>query len=194
MAELLGVSRNTIGNWEKGGNIDEPTRKRVQEFIDTYNEAEYIEPNNDSVNKITNYKPTSSDLIPFWDLDFIAGTAFDAVDHKKSQPDYYMDIPDFRGCTAFRAYSDSMEGLIKSGSILFGTKIERWAEHLEYGQIYGIVCQDGRKYLKYIKKYHENPSMFFLLQSENKFYEEFELPKEAIRSIWLIHGHLSKRI
>jgi hypothetical protein len=49
-----------------------------------------------------------------------------------------------------------MEGLIKSGSILFGTKVERWLEHLEYGQVYGIICDDGRKYLKYIKRYREN--------------------------------------
>jgi len=148
----------------------------------------------DDITKITNYKPTSSNLIPFWDIDFIAGNAFDTVDIKRSKPDYYMDIPDFRGCTAFRAYSDSMEGLIKSGSVLFGTKVENWTEHLEYGQIYGIVCQDGRKYLKYIKKYREDPHTYFLLESENKFYDEFEMPKEAIRSIWLIHGHLSKRI
>jgi transcriptional regulator with XRE-family HTH domain len=145
--------------------------------------------------RLTNYKPSKfEDLVPFWDIDFIAGNNFDSVDSQTSKPTYYMDIPDFRGCTAFRAYSDSMEGLIKSGSILFGTKVERWDEHLEYGQVYGIVCDDGRKYLKYIKRYRENPHDYFLLESENKAYDEFEMPKSAIRSIWLIHGHLSKRI
>jgi phage repressor protein C with HTH and peptisase S24 domain len=156
---------------------------------------EILRSNNSEVNKITNYKPsTLEQLIPFWEVDFIAGNGFDAVDNKSTQPTYYMDIPDFRGCTAFKAFSDSMEGLIKSGSILFGTKVERWEEHLEFGQIYGIVCQDGRKYLKYIKKYRDDPKNYFLLESENKFYDEFEMPKASIRSIWLIHGHLSKRI
>lgn len=145
--------------------------------------------------KITNYKPKAQDLlIPYFDVDFIAGNAFESIDNKTTVPNYFMDIPDFRGCTAFRAYSDSMEGLIKSGSILFGTKVETWFEHLEYGQIYGIVCSDGRKYLKYIKKYRENPIDYFLLESENKFYDEFEMPKKSIRSIWLIHGHLNKRV
>jgi hypothetical protein len=145
--------------------------------------------------KLTNYKPSKlEDLIPFWEIDFIAGNNFDAIDNRTATPTYYMDVPDFRGCTAFRAYSDSMEGLIKSGAILFGTKVERWHEHLEYGQIYGIVCDDGRKYLKYIRRYRENPAEYFLLESENKSYDEFEMPKKAIRSIWLIHGHLSKRI
>lgn len=146
-----------------------------------------------SVQKHTNYKPTS-ELIPMYNVDFIAGTAFDAVENPTSKPDYYMDIPDFRGCTAFKAYSDSMEGLIKSGSILFGTKVERWNEFLEYGQIYGIVCEDGRKFLKYIKRYKDAPKEYFLLASENDFYEDFEMPKKFIRSIWLVHGHLTKRV
>lgn len=147
----------------------------------------------ESIRKHTNYKPGSG-LIPMYNVDFIAGTAFDAVENPLTKPDYYMDIPDFRGCTAFKAYSDSMEGLIKSGSILFGTKVEHWNDYLEYGQIYGIVCVDGRKFLKYIKRYKEAPKDYFLLASENDFYEDFEMPKKFIRSIWLVHGHLTKRI
>ena len=146
------------------------------------------------INKLTNYKPKSTDLIPYYDKDFIAGTVFETVESQISVPDYYMDVPEFRGCTAFRAYSDSMEGIIKSGSVLFGTKVEEWREYLEYGQIYGIVCEDGRRFLKYIRRYMEAPKEFFLLQSENKFYDDFEMPKNRIRSIWLIHGHLNKRV
>jgi phage repressor protein C with HTH and peptisase S24 domain len=168
------------------GNNAEPASQNAQLPIEKVNH---------SPSKLTNYKPSKfEDLVPFWEIDFIAGNSFDSIDNQTSKPTYYMDIPDFRGCTAFRAYSDSMEGLIKSGSILFGTKVERWHEHLEYGQVYGIVCDDGRKYLKYIKRYRENPREYFLLESENKAYDEFEMPKSAIRSIWLIHGHLSKRI
>lgn len=146
------------------------------------------------VNKLTNYKPNKDGLIPFYDVDFVAGNAFETVETQTVTPEYYMDIPDFRGCTAFRAYSDSMEGIIKSGSVLFGTKVDEWQACLEFGQIYGIVCNDGRKFLKYIRKFMESPKEYFLLQSENKFYDEFEIPKNRIRSIWLIHGHLNKRV
>lgn len=196
LATELGVTRNTIANWENGGKMTGATHKRVQKFMLSkfgFEKVEKLE--SERLSKLTDYKPSKrEELIPFWELDFIAGNAFDAVDSHQAKPDYYMDIPDFRGCQAFRAYSDSMEGMIKSGSILFGTKVERWNEHLEYGQVYGIVCDDGRKYLKYIKRYRENSKDFFLLESENKSYDEFEMPKKAIRSIWLIHGHLSKRI
>ena len=86
---------------------------------------------NSEVNKLTNYKPEKEGLIPFYDVDFIAGSVFEAVETQTVMPEYYMDIPDFRGCTAFRAYSDSMEGIIKSGSVLFGTKVDEWQAYLE---------------------------------------------------------------
>lgn len=184
----IGVTRDTIINYEKGGVIPESKLELLRSLSNS------IVNDSQEVNKLTNYHPQNDTLIPFYDVDFIAGTIFEAVETQTVTPEYYMDIPDFRGCTAFRAYSDSMEGIIKSGSVLFGTKIEEWDVHLEFGQIYGIVCKDSRKYLKYIKKYRENPKDYFLLESENKFYDEFEIPKDYIRSIWLIHGHLNKRV
>jgi len=132
-------------------------------------------------------------LVPFYDIDFSAGPGIATMDITQVQPDYYMDVPEFSGCTAFRAYSDSMEKLIKSGSILFGTKVDEWNVHLEYGQIYGIICNDGRRYLKYIRRHLENHKEWFLLKSENESYDDFDLPKKAIRSVWLIHGWLNKR-
>ncbi|RKS00465.1 LexA family transcriptional regulator [Flavobacterium sp. 102] len=138
-------------------------------------------------------KKHSGMLVPFYDIDFSAGADIATVDNVQVTPDYYMDVPEFSGCTAFRAYSDSMERLIKSGSILFGTKVEEWLLHLEYGQIYGIICRDGRRYLKYIRKNQENPKELFLLKSENESYDDFDIPKNAIRSVWLIHGWLNKR-
>lgn len=132
--------------------------------------------------------------IPFWDMDVVGQAASFENVISSTKPTYYLDAPDFNGCYAFRANTDTMEGVIRTGSIIFATKIQDWVSHLEYGQIYLIICNDGRKYLRYIKRFKENPREYFFLQSENKFYDEFELPKAAIDSIWLIHGHLSKRI
>jgi len=191
-ASKVGVTIRTIQNWERGEVIPSSKYELLHSIMNDNVVNEKSAPYN-----ITNYKPSikeANSQIPFFNIDFIAGNSFESVDNNTTIPDYYMDIPDFRGCVAFRAYSDSMEGLIKSGSILFGTKVEQWNEHLEFGQVYGIVCNDGRKYLKYIKKFRENPKEYFCLESENKFYDEFEMPKKNIRSIWLIHGHLNKRV
>jgi phage repressor protein C with HTH and peptisase S24 domain len=132
-------------------------------------------------------------LVKFYDTDFAAGDVQFYEDNNTIVPAYEMDIPEFAGCTAFRSYGDSMEPMIKSGSILFGTAIVDWASHLEYGQIYGIVCIDNRKYLKYIRKDKEQPHTQFLLRSENKEYDDFEIPKNKIKAIWLIHGWINKK-
>lgn len=184
-----------------------PSTKFLQSIMDAYGiNSKDLEENPTIINKALDpkekyikapdgkfYKAKTNELVPFYNVDFAAGNQLVLVDNNQVQPDYYMDVPEFAGCTAFRAYSDSMERLIKSGNILFGTKVEEWNIHLEYGQIYGIICTDGRRYLKYIKKWTTNPSEYFLLKSENIDYDDFEIPKNAIRSIWLIHGWLNRR-
>jgi len=136
---------------------------------------------------ITNHhvnKRKSDALIPFYNADFMAGAAEMYYEDATIYPEYYMDVPEFYGCTAFRAYSDSMESKIRSGNILFGIKINDWRSHLEYGQIYGITCTDGRRYLKYIRK--DKDDKHFLLKSENENYDDFTIPKSKINNIWLI--------
>jgi phage repressor protein C with HTH and peptisase S24 domain len=140
-------------------------------------------------------KPKPQGLIQFYDVDFSAGDIEFYEDNFTIKPAYTMDIPEFNGCTAFRTYNNSMEKLIYSGDIVFATKEESWQDGLEYGQIYGIVCHNGRKYLKYIRKSPDNHATHFLLKSENtQEYDDFELQKDKVKSIWLIHGWLKKRI
>lgn len=193
----LNVSKGTVSSY-LNGNI-KASEKFLDKFANFYNIGidllrDSSESSSLEITKFTNKQSNKKDkLVPFYDIDFAAGNSLTMVDNTQVAPDYYMDVPEFSGCTAFRAYSDSMEKLIKSGSILFGTKVEEWQIHLEYGQIYGIICTDGRRYLKYIKKHPEQSKEFFLLKSENDFYDDFDIPKKSVRSIWLIHGWLNKR-
>jgi len=147
-----------------------------------------------SNSKIKRTRP-SNQLINFYDVDFAAGDINFFDDNYAIKPAYTMDIPEFNGCTAFRTYNNSMEKLIYSGDILFATKENDWQNHIEYGQIFGIVCNNARKYLKYIRKADGKESTHFLLKSENTDeYDDFLLEKHKIKSIWLIHGWLKKRV
>lgn len=197
IATNLDFSKGTVSSY-LNGNI-KASENFLEKFANFYEVdinllRDVSNENNLEITKFTNKQSNKKDkLVPFYDIDFAAGNSLTLVDNSQVTPDYYMDVPEFSGCTAFRAYSDSMEKLIKSGSILFGTKVEEWQIHLEYGQIYGIICTDGRRYLKYIKKHPDLSKDFFLLKSENDFYDDFDIPKKSIRSIWLIHGWLNKR-
>jgi len=141
-------------------------------------------------NFLEELKPNYSN-IPFFDVDF---DKVDIDNLNRNNADFTMSIPDFNGCIAFRTYSDSMHNLFKNGDILFVTKIQDWESHLEYGQIYGIICKDNRRYLKYIRKSVNKDETHFLLKSENADFDDFLIPKSSIKSIWLIHGYMSKRI
>lgn len=204
LVEQLGSYQSTISAIKNGErNVPDRMAKKISEIFgyDYEKLMDRTELSDEPIKRIesapegkTKKRPPNPDKqVPIYDVDFMAGNGIAMFeDAHQEVPMYYMDIPQFNGCEGFRAYNDSMEPKIKSGSILFGERLENWHEHLEYGQIYGIVCHDNRRYLKYIKKWHENPNEYFNLVSENTFYDEFEILKKEIKSIWLIHGWLNK--
>lgn len=145
-----------------------------------------------SLNGHAKHRKPGKELIPYYEADFMAGASGEFYNESALKPAYYMDIPEFRGCTAFRAYSDSMEKLITSGNILFGLKLDDWQSHLEYGQIYGIIMKDNRRYLKYLKLHKENEENYFLARSENAHFDDMNLPKNKIKTLWLIDGWLTR--
>lgn len=197
LAKLIGVSATAIGQFEGGRNYPKTEvllklgKVLDYDFINDVDVKTIGAGGNITKTGANKRKPEA--LIPFYNADFMAGNADLFYDDDTIYPEYYMDVPEFAGCTAFRAYSDSMEKIIRSGSILFGVKLDDWQSHLEYGQIYGITTTDRRRYLKYIRRSHEDHKNYFLLKSENEDYDDFELPKEKIKNIWLIEGWMDKR-
>jgi len=197
VSRATGIPYDRMYKWTKG--LSKPKTEDfnilVEYFKNGYSSAGAVEVRGHSGTIYTSSanKRNDKSLIPFYNADFIAGNAELYYDDDTIYPEYYMDVPEFSGCTAFRAYSDSMETRIKSGNILFGTKQEDWKEHLEYGQIFGITCLSGIRYLKYIRKYDADEEHYFLLKSENKNYDDFKIAKSKIKNIWLINGWIDKR-
>jgi DNA-binding XRE family transcriptional regulator len=191
----LGLSRNMIGMIERG-------EKPITYSTETKIKLLLLEKDNSVVNgrvikapegKIKRrIKSRVSNKIPVHDVDFEAGKGIEFYDDiRNSEPEYYMDVPDFAGCTAFRSYGISMNKLIDSGAILFATPEEDWREYIEYGQIYGIICHNKRRFLKFVRK-SAKPNHFLLI-SNNPDFDPFDLPISKIKSVWLIHGWLNKR-
>lgn len=139
----------------------------------------------DSLNDISH-----ENLIPYYDVDFAAGAL--ELYNDPSQVSYYLDVPEFTGCTAFKVYGDSMYPKIANGTMVFAKKLSQWDEHIEYGRIYGVVCRDGRKFIKYIRKNRKDPKNSFVLSSENESYDDFEVKHTNIHNIWMIHGWVVK--
>lgn len=171
-------------------------QEKVPREIDQANEEQP-----DYLTKRRNLKNGTVELLKQLPYDPIINTDIDIAasepdielydDNNKSPEDYYY-IPEFSGCRAFNVYSDSMEPKIPKGCKIFAKKVEDWQEVLELGQIYAIGLHDGRRFIKVIKKSKEKGKDYFLLHSENSEYDDWDLPKEKIRSIWLIDGWMNK--
>lgn len=132
--------------------------------------------------------------IPVLDIDIAAADSnTEMYDDKGQHPVDYLYVPEFAGCTAVNCYSDSMEPLINKGARMFIIKVDGWKKVLEYGQVYVVGLKDGRRFLKYIKRSKEDHTKNFLLVSHNVDYEEFEVPKDEIKSIWMVEGYMNKR-
>lgn len=189
--ELIGVSKQTFYNKIKASKPDINFLTLVKEKLDIDILGQInIDQSEKNISSIK-HKPG---LIPFYNADFMAGRSEVYYDDDTQHPEYYMDVPEFSGCIAFRAFGDSMEKIIKSSSVLFGLKLDDdWRSSLEYGQIYGITMKNGLRYLKYIRKSKENEKTMFLLKSENEKYDDFEVEKSKIKNIWLIQGWIDKR-
>ncbi len=82
-----------------------------------------------------------------------------------------------------------MEPLISNGDIIALRKIEDWQTYILYGEIYGIMTDEWRT-VKRVRK-AQDPA-YILLEPINKEYDEQEIPKSIIRSVWQVLGSVKK--
>ena len=207
LEHAIGVKRGIVSNWERGANgIPPKMAAKISAYFKIPLDDFYKKNLNSPVEIATSEGPITGSVyknpllpanklgeaeVPYYDFDFMAGDSVEFYNDSTERPSYTMRIPGFAGCISFPSYGDSMEKLIRRGSILFGRKLEDWHSFLEFGQIYGIVMQDERRFLKYIRK-AADPKNRFLLRSENDKYDDFEIPIKKIKNIWLIEGWMLK--
>lgn len=209
LARDLGYSKGNISSYLKGKL--EPSRSFMEKFYKFYNMEPLENLSKNALHepsqvyqkeKITlspegkvkrNKVLSGFNQVPYYDVDFIAGTNLETIDAGAIEPSYYMSVPIFKDCAAFNCYSDSMQPLIQKGNIIFCTHVNDWQDVLEFGQIYAISLHDNRRFLKYIVRHESKSDTHFLLRSENNHYDTFEVPKSKIKGIWLVHGWMNKQ-
>lgn len=187
IADIIGKERTTYTRIEKSGRLKSEYYNLLKiAFPDL---DDFRDTSNMSVLRKSNSKYNTK--TPVYEIDFMGGLG-SALELGTTNPDYYVEIPEFNGCTAFRIFGNSMEPLIKSGSLVFAKKIDNWKEYIELGQIYGIVLKDGRRICKKVKK---SPQEGYLrIISENPDFDEDVIRIKDVSSIWLIHGWIVKYV
>ena len=132
------------------------------------------------------FKEEKYRLVPILNLDARGGFA----DNMEDGSEYVVDMIPFRNARAgdicVPITGDSMSPTYRPGSLALIRRIEDWYEFIEYGQVYVIELNDGRRIIKEIRCYREAPDNKFLCISHNPTYDPVVLPKRKIRRMFLV--------
>lgn len=125
---------------------------------------------------------------PVYDIDVTCG--FDSRSLRDEEIVGYVDLPYISkdGRHIVSATGESMTPIVKDGDKIVLKELMSW-DLLYYGQIYIVVTEDFRM-MKYIHK-HPTDSTKVVLKSENKHYDDIELPKKLILKLFIVENILS---
>lgn len=189
VAEYLGVTQAYISQIERGllELPDEYIDKIKNEGVYSVEFSNIPESNRNLLGSEikVNYK-----LLPLVNMDVVGGINNQEVDTSQYIRDYIPFVNAKEGDICCPVTGRSMDPIYPGGCIVQIRKIIKWKEYLEFGQVYVIDLEDGRRLIKEVKKGKNED--FFLLRSCNKDYEDREIPIDMIYSVWLVIAKYEK--
>lgn len=72
------------------------------------------------------------------------------------------------------------------GTLMLIRKVEGWRDYFGYGHTFVLFLNDGRRIMKEVRKFGDNPKEYVLCVSHNSEYEPEELPKAMIVSVYKV--------
>lgn len=122
---------------------------------------------------------------PYFNVEFKGG--FDLlVNDQTATPDYLISLPQFNHMDVAwcNISGPSMEPEISNGDIICLQPVEDWQKGIIYGEIYGIITQNGMRTVKRIRK-AADPEMV-TLQPTNPKFDTQDIPKEQIYKLFRV--------
>jgi len=175
LATILGVSKNTIYNYEKGEKIPD---SKIQILYKT-------------INGIDSFEKQNNVTVPYYDVDFTAGF-LTLEDNQQTQPTSYITHPFFKDCNyVVRASGQSMAKVIAHGDAIGLTKINNWQEFFPFGEIYAIVTKDNFRMIKVITKGETEDTYTLLSKPTDNKKNDFppqQIRKDLILSIFKVQA------
>lgn len=201
LAEYLGVTQAFISQVEKG-NRPVPNEYIIKIKADGFYKIPELAPAEcDIVNKnlnITHLIPNDGTyrLVPLINSDAVGGMhkindiSFNDEEYIKA----YIPFTDaLSGDVCIQVTSDSMSPTCPAGCIVQIREVSNWKEYFGYGSIFVIQLKDGRRIIKEVTRYDNNPKEYVLCVSHNKDVPAEELPKGFIISVWKVIKILNNR-
>jgi transcriptional regulator with XRE-family HTH domain len=186
IAEKTGYGRATLSNYLSGRvRASEPF---IRKFYDTYG-------NKLAANNVSHETQTKSKQIPFYDVDVSAG-AVKVYDDNGEHPAFFASIPGFEDCDfGARIYGHSMYPTYPAGIYIVCKRISN-LEIIPYGECFLVITDEFRMAKRLLKSKYKG---YVLASSDNeeikngvRVFDNFELPKDKIRKLYLIKGQVRK--
>lgn len=125
-----------------------------------------------------------------YDIDATCGTDGRALEFTDEKVIGSIDAPEINPHSQIIfASGDSMQPLIYSGDRIVIRKIESW-DYFNYGQVYLIITNEYRL-IKRVRRHPKDEENLILLRSENKEYDDIDLPKKEILYLYLVENVLA---
>ena len=127
-------------------------------------------------------------LVPVYNFDAVGG--MNAGNEITDAPAYIEKYVPFMGAhdedICVHVTGNSMIPTYSPGTLLLIRKVEGWREYFGYGHTFVLFLNDGRRILKEVRRFPDNPKDYILCVSHNKEYESEELPKAMILSVYKV--------
>jgi len=189
-----GISESAIGNYKRGETKPKNSNAKILiDFFEKINainrEDEILIDKNFEIDKI--YAINQKGIgVPYYDVDFKSG--FDIVENDQTLlPAHFINFPHYSKADCWvNVTGHSMEPLINHGDIIAIRKLEDWNTYILPGEIYAIVTDEYRT-IKYVRV-SEKGDEYLRLVPENKNYDEKNIPKKIVRSVYQLLGCAKK--
>lgn len=128
-------------------------------------------------------------LIPVYNMDVVGGFSANSEEDCASYINNYVPFLNARKYDiAMPISGNSMYPTYPAGAVVLLREVQNWREYLEYGQVYVLVLNDGRRILKEVRRPEdmEMRKSHFLCVSHNPQYDPAELQISMVQSMYIV--------
>jgi transcriptional regulator with XRE-family HTH domain len=185
LADILGVSKNSVSKYEKGGGYDYEVAEKMARCFGLQTETLWMPDKlQESKPEVFNTKPKG---IAYYNMEASAGPI--EMFQDDSEIAEQISIPGFQDCDiAINVWGDSMYPHYRAGNMIICKEVFDKGL-IAYGEVYLVITSEFRT-IKYIRK-NDNKELV-TLRSANDKYDDVEVELDKIIKLYHVKGKIER--
>lgn len=190
--KLIGVSKNTVYNWESGSKIPESKITILNSVSKKNHNIETKEIITTTTQElVTTLPPISNVNVPYFDVDFAGGWNSEEL-FTTVRPSSIITAQEFsRSEFACNLVGNSISRRIPNRSVVGLKEIKDWQTYFPTNELYGVVMKNNLRTIKIVKRSKENKNNILLipdpLPEHNKIeYDIEEVPMSFVKNFFQV--------